>query len=323
MPYGQNGTIAVNFQNSFGTSLTTSPFFLPIVNENIALKKEPLVSQEMRGIYDEGGTREGKNLIDGEVMIDVDMTSLAVMLKAVMGSPVTVSSDDLRTMTYKPRTTDFDTFAANIPMTIDKYLDDSGSAQLFYDLVGSSLEFSVANGEFYKAKFTVMGGKYSQTANTAASYPTDSKLTWDVGSFSLGGAANSDLLDINIVLDEVLEPIYVINGTKTPSYIKRSAFRTIRVDGTMLFNDQTELDKFVAQSEEAMSFYLADSTATEVQSGYQQSVLVELPAYRYETFEPTLSGPGQLQVGFSAQGKYLTTSATALAITLTNTFQTL
>lgn len=317
MGYGNNGTLAINFQNSFGTSNVSSPYFLPLNGEGVAFKKDPLMSGEMRGRFEEGATYEGPNSIEGDIDIDLDIVNIGVMCKAVMGDPTTVTSDSLYTHTFKPRTSDFDANIAGNPLSLEKYLDDGGSAQLYYDCVGSMLELAIANGEFLTAKMGIMGGKFSRSANTTASFPSDSKYTWDITSLSLGGAANSDILSMTITLDESLENKHTLNGSKYPAYTKRAGFRTVRASGNMLFNDQTEYDKFLAQTEQAMILHF--ETGTAVQSGYNESVKIELPAFRYETFEPLLTAAGQIEVGFNAHGKYLTTSATALAITLTTT----
>lgn len=317
MGYGNNGTLALNFQNSFGTSLTTSPYFLPLNGESLAFKKEPLISAEMRGNFDEGATYEGKNSVEGDIEIDLDIVSLGVMCKAVMGDPTTVTSGSLKTHTFKPRTSDFDALAAGNPCTVEKYLDDGGSAQIFYDVIGSMLELSVANGEFVKAKAGFKGGKFTQSAKTTASFPSDLKYTWDQSSFSIGGAAISDISDLTVTLDENLDNRWTLNGSKYPAYTKRAGFRTVRASGTFIFNTSSEYNQFLAQTERNLT--LTFKSSAEVQSGFNESFSIQLPAFRYASFEPTLTGPGQIEVGYSAHGKFLTTSATALAVTLVTT----
>lgn len=317
MGYGNNGTLSMNIQNSFGTSNVDSPYFLPLNGESIALKKPPLMSGEMKGIFEEGASYEGPNVIEGDVEIDMDIVSIGAMCTAVMGPPSTVTSDSLKIHTFEPRTSDFDENIAGTPITIEKYLDDGGSAQVYYDLAGSMLELSVANGEFYKAKMGMMGGKYVRNEKTTPSYPSDNKYTWDQSSFSVGSAAISDIMDLTITLDENLTNKHTLNNSKFPAYTKRAGFRTIRASGTFVFNNQTEYNEFLNQTERSMKISFA--TSTEVQSGYFESVALELPAFRYETFEPLLTGPGQIEVGFNAHGKYLVTSGTGMRVTLTTT----
>lgn len=316
MPYGQNATVGINFQNSFGTQIVTSNYFLPIISESVFNAKEPLISGEMKGILDEGAGYEGKNSIEGDIEVEIDSTTLGVMCRMAFGPATLVSSDSLRTHTFKPRTADFDTFIAGDPVSILKDMDDAGSASVLYDCCASTFELNIANGELIKSKISVMGGKFTQIAPVAASYPTDGKWSWDTSSFSIAGAANSDLMDITITVDEALENRHVLDGNKTPSHTKRSGFRTVAVAGTLLFNDQTEYQQFLSQSEQKFDLYL--STGTAVQSGYNESLQIIMPAVRYNAFPLASGGPGQLEVGFEGSAKYHTGSATAVEVILQN-----
>ncbi len=315
--YGQEGTLQLQFQNSFGTQLTNSLEPIQIISESIVVEKPPLISQEMKGIFDEGPSYEGLNSIAGDLQIEINNTTLGFLCRAVLGEATVVSSDGLRTHTFKPATTDFDEFSARTPFTVVKDLSDAGSAQVLYDLVGSTLELSVANGELVKATMGVVGGKYLQEAATTPTFTVDSGWTWDVGSFSLGGAAISDLADLTVSVDNALANRHTINGNKTPSHTKRDGFRTVAINGTMIFTNQTEYQKFIAQSEERLSLFLA--TGTEAQSGYNESLEIIAPAFRYTAFAPTLGGPNLIEVGFEGMAKYHTGSGTALQITLVNT----
>lgn len=317
MGYGQNGTLAINFQNSFNGPIVSSNYFIPILSESVVVKKEPLISGDMRGIYDEGDTYEGKNSVEGDIEFEPDNTTLGVFCRAAFGSAAVVTSDDLQTHTFKPRTVDFDRFSAETPLTIIKDLDVAGSDQIFYNCCVSALEFSVANGEFLKVKATIMGGRYTQQDTAAAAYSTDNKWTWDVTSFQLGGSGIPDLQNVTITLDEVLGNKFSMDGTKTPSHTKREGFRVVSVAGTILFSDQDEYQKFIAQSEQGMELYM--STGIEVQSGYAESIKFVAPALRYNTFEPTLNGAGLTEVGFEGSLKYHAGSATAIELTLVNT----
>lgn len=317
MGYGNNSRVAISFQNSYGTSLTNSLYWLPIISEGVGLEKEQLISGEMRAIFDEGTHYEGKNTVSGPIAVEAQAIPLGVMMKAVFGDPTTVTSDAVYTHTFKPRTADFDGKAANIPVTVHKYLDQGGSASLFYDLVGSTFELGIANGELLKATVEFMGGKESQTAAVATSYGTGEHFTWDVASVSMASSATTEVMDITVKVDEKLEGGFTLDGNKTPSRVKRTGFRETTINGTLKFEDQRHYQDFKAQSNQDMTIHMVNES--EIQSGYFESLTVTTPLRRFTELKPVADGPGEVEVSFSAKGVYSATSATAIAFTLVNT----
>lgn len=317
MSYGMKTNVGICFQNSYGTALTQSLYWIPFISEEFTPAKDPLVGENMRGIFDEGPTYEGMNSVKGKLEMEAHPISLGVLFKGFFGPPATVTSATYFSHTFKPRTADFDIYAASNPLTVVKDLGDGGSAHQFSDLVVSKLSMSVANGELFKTSVEIMGGKYAQIAAPAASYPTGKNWTWDVASVSLGGSANGDISELNIEIDESLENKYTLNNTKTPSRTKRSGFRTMTVGGTLIFDNQTEFQQFLSQSERNLTVNLKGTTA--VQSGFFETLTMIVPLFRYVEFAPVAGGPGKLEVGFSGKGVYSTTSATQLQITLANT----
>lgn len=317
MSYGMKTYLGINFQNSYGTALTTSVYWLPFISEGLSLKKDQIIAEGMRGIFDEGASYEGKNSIEGDIEMEAHPVQMGVLLKAMFGSPTTVTSSGVYTHTFKPRTADFDNYAASIPLNIVKNLGDTGSAHQYYDMVANKLSFGIANGELYKLSMGVMGGKYSQIAAPAATLPTgDTVFSWNVSSLSLGGSANVDMKELSVEVDESLENIHTLNGSKYPSRTKRSGFRKIAISGTLVFDDQTEYQKFVAQTEQNLTVTLTNGT--QIQSGYYEAFTIKAPLARYTEFPIAAGGPGKIEVGFTSKANYSTTSATALEIVLVN-----
>lgn len=317
MSYGMKTNLGIAFQNSYGTALTNSVYWMQFTTEGFAVAKEMLVSEGMNGVFDEGATYEGLNSNDGPMEFEAHPINLGVLLKAMMGAPTSVQSGAIYTHTFKPRTADFDAYAANIPCTAVKDLGDSGSAHQYYDMVASKLGLSVANGEFLKGSIEFVGGKYSQVAAPAASFNAGKYYTWDVASVSIAGTANGDMEEMNLELDEGLEAMYTLNNTKTPSRVKRSGRRTLSVGGSIIFDNQTEYQQFLGQAER--NFTIHFKGPTEIQSGYFNTLTLIVPLGRYTEFKPVAGDSGKLKVGFSAKGIYSVTSATMLHVTLVNT----
>lgn len=317
MSYGMETSIGICFQNSYGTALTSSMHWISQLSEDVAVKKDQIISEGMRGVFDEGAHYEGLNTIEGGIEAEAHPISIGALLRAAIGAPTTVTSAAIYTHTFKPATADFDVYAAKTPITIVKHLGDAGSAHRFYDMVANDLELSCSAGEFLKIKVGFMGGKYDQVSEIAASYPTgDSLFTWNVASMSVGGAAVSNMSDWSLKMAEKMANKHTLNGARTPSRTKRDGFRSVEIAGTLIFDDQAEYQQFLSQSEREMDVTL--KTASQIQSGYYETLRIQTPKMRYTEFPPTQKGVGQLEVGFSAKGVYSVSSATALQVTLIN-----
>lgn len=316
MSYGQKSNIGICFQDSYGTAKTNSMHWLPHSDDSVSLKKEQVKAAGMRGIFEEGDSYEGKNTVDGDTGTEVQAIPLGAMLKAIFGQATLVTSGALYKHTYKPATADFDELSSGIPVTLHQYLD-TGSAELFYDLNGKTLELSMANGELMMAKLGWVGGSFSQVANLTALYPTGKHFTFDVASLSIGGSAKAEIQDLTLTVDEGREPVHTFNNSLYPSRIKRTAQRGITVSGTIKFDNQTEYQQFLSQSERQLVLHYEGNV--EVQSGFNESITMTIPGLRYTEFGPNAGGAGEIEVGFNADAKYHAGSGTALQITVVNT----
>ncbi len=317
--YGQNVEVGISFQDSYGTSNVDSMYWLPILSEDVGINKPPLVSQELRGIFDEGATYEGPNTCDGNVEMEADPIAIGVMLKAALDQSSSVAADDAYTHTFIPAVADFDEKCAGIPLTLYKFMDDGGSASLFYDLAGSELEIGITQGEFMTARLALVGGNFSQIADISPSFPEGKKWTWDTVSYSIGGTGLDTVTELTVTLTNNMEAQHTVasDRNKFPTRVKRTGFRMVSISGTMKFENQDEYQQFISQSERELDITLTGNV--EVASGYYDTLRIQAPLSRYSEFKPSAGGPGPLEVSFTSRGVYSTSSATALRVTLTNT----
>ena len=307
MPYGQDAVLGLCLQNSYGTASVSSLHFMEILNEGLSLNKEQQIREGMRGIFDENPNQEGKNTVESDIVIEAHAIPLGFMLSTIMSR--STSGTGRFTHRFTPNQTDFDNYAANRPFTALVDLN-SGSADRYSDLVASKLSLSISQGGFMQATLSVMGGAYSQQAAVAGSFPTGDVVDWSSTSLSLGGTASCAFEELTLNIDESLESIFTLCNKKTPSRIKRSGKRTVGISGTVLFDDRTEYQKFLAQSTQVFkAFFLTGS----------DSVLIDLPQLKYTAFPIPVDGPGQMRVSFEGKAEYHTGSASTCAITVVNT----
>ena len=313
-PYGQNAEYGIAFQNSFDlVASVNSVHFFEIISESVAKKIPPLISQGMRGRFDEGDSYEGPHMNEGDIEIESSSHALGVLLTAMFEETVLVTSGSVYTRTFQPRTEDWDEKSAQQPFTFYKGLG-AGSAHLFTNMNASELELKITNGEFFMAKMSVTGGGFARNAETTASYVSEKNWTWDTASFSIGGSANADVEQLTIKVTENVEPKYTLENRKDPSHTKRgSEFRAISVEGTIKFTNQTEFNEYLNQSERPLTLNFRGVTA--IQSGYYEEFGIELPLMRYDDFPITGSGPGEMTAAFTGRGKFSVSSGTAISFT--------
>jgi len=322
MPYGQDAKIGIAFQTSHGQVVSdTSSFYpMPFLSESLTPAYPELLSENMEGRFDEGEAYSGARNVGGTLSMEAQPVTVGVMLKAICGSSTIVTSDSLRTHTFKPRTSDFDDNVSSHPLTLYKNLADGGTVPIYQDLVGTRLELQVSNGEFLVAAMDFTGGVVGTKISSAdIGSAIGKKWTWDVSSLQLGGAANTDFADVTVILDEQASPRHVLNNSLDPARVKRDGRRQVRVNGTVRFQDQTEYDLFLAQTTQAFRLTLTGPVA--IQSGYYDVLDIVVPSFKYLAYPVEFSDASELQVSFEGKAEYHTGSATSIAFALTTTWQ--
>lgn len=323
MPYGQDAKLGIAFQTSHGTVANASSYYaMPFLSENLTPAYPELLSENMEGRFDEGEGYSGARNVGGTLSMEAQPVTVGVMLKAICGTPTLITSDSLTNHVFKPRTADFDANVTGGPMTLYKNLADGGTVPIYRDLVATRLELSVSNGEFLLANMDVTGGVVdTKIASQDIGSAAGKKWTWDVTSLQLGGAANVEFADVNVIIDEQASERHTLQTSRDPARVKRDAKRQIRINGTVRFEDQTEYDLFLAQTTQA--FRMTMTGAVEIQSGYYDALDIVVPAFKYLTYPVEFSDAAELQVSFEGKADYHTGSATAIQITLTNTWANL
>lgn len=324
MPYGQDVGIAIGFQPAWGTQVDVGSLFqIPFLSEDVGLTQEDLISENLRGLFDEGDSYSGQREYGGSIEAEAQPIALGAMITAVVNDPVSVSSDDLRTYTWNPRTTDFDSNVPNRPLSYYKHLKESSSvsAQLFYDLAGSQLEFQLSAGGFFVVRNTYVGGKTATVASQALVLDSGRRWPWNQASIQLAASAVADFTDFTITHNEGLEARWTLDGALVANRIKRASARTLRIAGTVIFESQTELNNFKNEATQQLIITL-ESAGTEISSGYNNHLTIDIPQFKWIDYKPVVQGTGEIEVNFTGKAEYHTGSASMVQYTLVSTFQT-
>lgn len=318
MGYGMKGHLGISFQQSFGTVFTSSYHWFPIINESLTENIPLLVSEGMRGRFEEGPSFEGAHDIAGDFTIEAHPILAGKLLAAWMGQSSGTLTTSVYTHLFKPKATDWGDLAAVPPMTIEVYRD-AGSAHQYYDCCMNQLVIEIAHGSLVKMTGSVVGGKFAKAAKSTPSYLIGSEYTWNQTSISFQGSANGaidEITQLTITLNNNLEAKGTLDGTKTPNRVKRTGFRTAEIAGTLVFENDQEFDHWRNQAAQPAVITITGHAVT---SGYNAYMEFDIPQMKYNEVPVNIGGPGLIEASFSAKCEYKTTSATMIAVTIQNT----
>jgi hypothetical protein len=204
------------------------------------------------------------------------------------------------------------------PLTIEVYRGVDSSYQ-YYDMQLNALSFQVAQAQIVKSTASFVGGNFAFINKTAPSYDAGSCWTWDVASFTLDGTAIDRNSEININLNNNVEAVHTISGSKFPARAKRTAQRLIEITGTMLYENDDEVINWRANSLQRMLLHLQGQTTA---TSYNNNLTIDVPSFLYTAIPVNMGGPGRIEAGFTGKAKFNSGSGTSIEITLQNTVAT-
>jgi hypothetical protein len=331
MSYGAQAKVGFARQTNPGsyviaTSAPTSYHAMGFVSHDIGLEKEELISQNLIGRFEQGATYDGVSRINGTLEFEATPRNLLTALGlAVAHVPAAVNSGSIRNWTFLPNTADFDSAYVKAPWSMYSQFADAQSADLFFDLQFGQLDFVVSQGQFTRGRLQCIGGNRVATGVGSANIVPDASdagrlFPWNVASISYAGNALQTMSDVTVSLNENLEGLYTINGSLAPFKYTRNGFREITVNGTFYMNDRSMLNNFVTGTQGRLLITLI-STIAAIQSGYYNTLTIDVPQMKLTAFKPAVSGPGEVSVPFTGRGVIDPTSNYALQFTLLNSRQ--
>ena len=313
--YGMCGHLMTQTQSAYGTSEITSLSAIPIVSESISHTIEPLIEAGMYARLDESPYHEGIHAVEGSVSIEAQPDAMGWFLKSVLGTIHTNCAAAVSTHTFIPSVcgSEFSDRAATPPMTME-INRDVGVAFVYSDLLGNDLSINVANGELLTMETNFIGAGVSSSAASTPTFPTAPPFLWDQFSGSYNSQAITDLKDLTVTVNNNLEAVHTLTGSKTPYRIKRSGQRQIEISGTFVFAAHSYNQAFEGQLEVPMNFHFANASAP-------HTFTMNFPKVRFKTFDVTMGGAGLVEASFTAGALYDTATTKAATFTLVNTVQ--
>lgn len=331
MSYGAQAKVGFARQTNPGSYViaTTAPgsyHAMGFVSHDIGLEKEEVISQNLIGRFEQGATYPGPSKVNGTIEFEATPRNLLTALGlAATHVPATANSGSMRNWGFLPNTVDYDASYIKAPWTMYSQFSDAQSADLFYDLQVGQLDLVISQGQFTRGRLQVVGGVRLSTGVGSANIVPDASdagrlFPWNVVSISYGGSALQTASDITVSLNENIDGLYTINGTLSPFKYTRTAFREVTVNGTFYMTDRSMLNNFASDTQARLLITMI-STIAAIQSGYYNTMTIDVPQLKITAFKPPVSGPGEVSVPFTGRGVIDPTSSYALQFTLINTRQ--
>lgn len=331
MSYGAQAKIGFARQTNPGSYViaTTNPtsfHAMGFVSHNIGLESDELISQNLIGRFEQGATYAGASRVNGTLEFEATPRNLLTALGLACNYvPATVNSGSIRNWTFLPNTVDYDGTYVKAPWTMYSQFSDSQSADLFYDMQFGQLDFVISQGQFTRGRVQCLGGARVATGVGSANVVPDAGdagrlFPWNVASISYGGAALQTMSEVTVSLNENVDALNTINGTLTPFKYTRTGFREVTANGTFYMTDRSMLNNFIGQTQQRLLITLI-STIAAIQSGYYNTLTIDVPQLKITQFKPAVSGPGEVAVPFTGRGVIDPSSNYALQFTLLNSRQ--
>lgn len=328
MSYGAQTKFGIARQATVNSWVTDPGSYHAIayLSEDVGLEKQEVISQNLIGRFEEGAVYTGPANVAGTLSFELTPRNVGITLAAVVNhSPASVTSGSLRILTFLPNTQDFSSTLCKAPFSIFKQWTDQNSGELFYDSQFTGIEFVINQGALTQGRVTVAGGTRLTNGIGSMSVVPDANdvrvlFPWNVCSISYGGSAVQNYSDITVSLNENIEPLYSINGTLAPYKYTRTGFRQVTVSGNFFFVDRTALNNFAADTQARLLITLMN-TVSAIQSGYYNTLTIDIPQLKITQFKPATNGPGEVQVPIQGRGTLDPSSFYAIQFTQVTTWQ--
>ena len=288
-------------ESTYGTTPSTPTWTpLPHTGTTLALTKDGIESEKLRGDRQVEDFRHGNKSISGDVSAEMEYGAFDDILEAVMcGS---WSTNVLKTGTTRRS------------YSLERKFADLATPE-FHRYTGvefNSLALSIAPNAMVGATLSVIGKDLAlATAEVASStYSADVGNTpFDsfTGSITEGGSSIATVTSLDITIENGLEPLFSVGSDTT----NRPSIGKSRVTGTLTtyFDSKALYEKFINETASEIVCTLTDVDGNSLQ--------IDIPNVKYNSGQPDVAGEGAVTVSMDFVALYSSGDASQLVITRT------
>ena len=288
-------------ESTYGTTPSTPTWTpLPHTGTTLALTKDAIESEKLRGDRQIEDFRHGNKSIGGDVTSELEYGAFDDILEAVMCGSWT-------TNVLKSGTT-------RRSFTLEREFGDLATPE-YHRYTGvefNSMAISVAPNAMVSTTFSVVGKDLTLATSEVASstYSADVGNTpFDsfTGSITEGGSSIATVTSLEMTIENGLEPLFSVGADTT----NRPSIGKSRVTGTLTtyFDSKALYEKFINETASEIVCTLTDTAGNDIE--------IDIPNVKYNSGQPDVSGEGAVTVAMDFVALYSSSDASQLVITRT------
>ena len=316
MPYGMRGFIGFAKESTYGTAAFapgSCTNFLEGMSESVAVTIDRFESRNITGNIYEPDDNAGIRRIEGELAFAAHPVPLGAFLNSAFGTVVTsLIGGSLYRHTFTGATADASSVAPVPSYTLELNRDVT-SSQLITGALVNELSMQFTPNQDVRVTANILGrvssGSSAPSTATMPSSPT-APFTFDTASVSVGGVAVDIVEGLTISVNNNLEGIPTLNASTYIARARRTDFRQVRVSGTMELANISDYDRFLQQTEVAVSVHVTKASSF--------ALTLDLPRVVYTAFPMGMPGKERLTVAFEGMARYHTGSLSSIRAQLVN-----
>lgn len=323
MQYGVAGHIVLSAQQSGITVANTTVIGAAVVGAPIKALSEGFTTTfdrfetvNIHGALYEPDDEAGIKRVQGELSAAAHPETVGFFIAGALQRSSTASiTSSFFTNVYTTPTSDNFTDAAVQPYTAEVFRPNTGAGTTSFKYSGlclNTLGFSFAPNQDVRLSASFIGYDSTTITKTSPTFSNSPTTAYNfvTSSIEIAGAADATVEALNVTIDNQLESVVTLNQTDKVSKIVRRGPQMVRVSGTMQFNNFTNYNNFIAQTE----FRLV-ATVTKASS---HKMTIDLPRLVFTGHPQTMAGRERVLVNFEAAARYHTGSGNALKVTFTS-----
>lgn len=311
--YGFQSHVGLVRENSFGVLAGARTDFLKCKSEGLALTIERFEPVNVHGANYKPDDDTGSKGIEGEITIPAHPESVGLFLAACLGISSTAEvAGNLMKTTFTSRPDDLENERALDSYSIEVYRHDVTSAFIYRGMLLSKVSLSVQPNQELQVVGTWMGKAVDIGSASTPTFPGSPALpfTFKTCSISLGGAASNIFQNLTIDIDNGLDAENRVNASDEAFAIKRNAPKEIKVTATAGFDNLTEYQNFVDQTEQSLVLYFTKANSF--------SLKIDLPRVKWTSHQANASGRDRITAAIEGEAWYHTGSGQLVQMELVN-----
>jgi len=286
-------------ESTYGVTPATPTWTsLPHTGTTLALTKDAIESEKLRGDRQVEDFRHGNKSIGGDISCELEYIALDDLLEAGLGGSWTAdvlkAGVTRRSFTFERKFGD---------LAVPEFHRYSGCEI-------NTISMSVAPNQMVTVTFSVVGKDLvlATTEVASSTYSPDlGETPFDsfTGSIQEGGVSIAVVTALEMTLENGLEPLFSI-GSQTTT---QPAIGKSRVTGnlTTYFDSKAVYEKFVNETASSIQLTLTDVDGNDY--------VIDIGNVKYNSGQPDVAGEGPITIAMDFVGLYDSTDASNIVIT--------